>query len=60
MGIVRAKIEADKQAKRVAKGDTDSPLNRLPLEFCKGLPDSKSAILQAMTKTLKNNTIQHL
>ena len=60
MGIVRAKIEADKQAKRVAKGDTDSPLNRLPLEFCKGLPDSKFAILQAMTKTLKNNTIQHL
>ena len=52
--------EADRQAKRAAKGDADSPLNRLPLEFRKGLPDSKSAILQVMTKTLKSSTAQHL
>ena len=38
--------EADRQANRAEKGNTDSPLNRLPLEFCKGLTNSKATILQ--------------
>jgi ribonuclease HI len=32
--------EVDRQAKRAAKGDADTPLNRLPQEFCNKLPDS--------------------
>ena len=45
--------EADRQAKKAAKGDTDSPLHRLPAELRATLPDSKSAIQQVMTKMLK-------
>ena len=50
---VEGNEEADRQAKRAAKGDTDSPLHRLPAKLRTALPNSKSAIQQAMTKTLK-------
>ena len=50
---VEGNEEADRQAKKAAKGDADSPLHRLPAELRATLPDSKSAIQQVMTKTLK-------
>jgi hypothetical protein len=57
---VEGNEEADRQAKRAAKGNTDSPLHRLPNELRRGLPDSKSALQQAATKTLKNDATQIL
>ena len=43
------------RAGRAAKGDADSPANRLPPEFRNTLPDSKSAIKQTMLKALKHD-----
>jgi len=57
---VKGNEEADRQAKRAAKGDTDSPLHRLPTEFCGGLPSSKSAIKQEMTGRLKQDAVRVL
>jgi hypothetical protein len=45
--------EADRQAKKAAEGNTDSPTHRLPMVLRKRLPDSKSAIKQDLTKHLK-------
>jgi ribonuclease HI len=52
--------EADRQAKRAAKGDANSPRNRLPREFRDKLPDSRSAIQQAINKAIKSDTAHHL
>jgi ribonuclease HI len=57
---VEGNEEADRQAKRAAKGHANSPLNRLPVELRNGLPDSKSAIKQAMIRTLKEGAIRIL
>ena len=51
---VEGNEEADRQAKCAVEGDADSPLDRLPAELRNGLPDSKSAIKQAMLKALKD------
>jgi hypothetical protein len=45
--------EADRQAKKAAEGNTDSPTHRLPKVLRKGLPNSKSAIKQDLNKHLK-------
>jgi hypothetical protein len=52
--------EADRQAKCAVKGDADSPLNRLPIEFHNGLQDSKSAIKQEMMNKVKGDNAQFL
>ena len=52
--------EADRQAKCAVKGDADSPLNRHPIEFHNGLPDSKSAIKQEMMNKVKGDNGQFL
>ena len=57
---VEGNEEADRQAKRAAKGDADSPPNRLPPEFRNTLPNSKSAIKQTMLKTLKRDASEAL
>ena len=57
---VEGNKEADRQAKCAAKGDANSPLNRLPVKLCNRLPDSKSAIKQAMIETLKEGAIHVL
>jgi hypothetical protein len=44
--------EANRQAKKEAKGDANSPLHRLPKELRKMLQDNKSAIKQGLTKRL--------
>ena len=41
---VEGNEEADRQAKRAAKGDADSPLHRLPDKLHTSLPNSKSTI----------------
>jgi ribonuclease HI len=50
---VKGNEEADRQAKRAAKGDANSSRHRLPIELHSALPHSKSAIQQAMIKILK-------
>jgi len=57
---VEGNEEADRQAKRAAKGDANSSLNRLPVELRNGLPDSKSAIKQAIIKALKEDATRVL
>jgi hypothetical protein len=57
---VKGNEEADRQAKRAAKGDTNSLPNRLPIELRNGLPDSKSAIKQTTIKALKDGATQLL
>jgi ribonuclease HI len=52
--------EADRQAKQAAKGDTDTPLNRLPQEFRDRLPDSRSAIQQSINKATQKDAAHHL
>jgi ribonuclease HI len=52
--------EADRQAKRAAKGDADTPLNRLPREFRDRLPDSRSAIQQSINKDTQKDAVNHL
>jgi hypothetical protein len=50
---VEGNEEADRQAKRAAKHDANSPAHRLPIELRSPLPHSKSAIRQTMLKELK-------
>jgi hypothetical protein len=57
---VEGNEEADRQAKCAVKGNADSPLNRLPIEFRNGLPDSKSAIKQEMMNKVKGDNAQFL
>jgi hypothetical protein len=54
---VKGNEEANRQAEQAAKGNADSPLHRLPTEFCEGLPDSKSTIKQEMTGRLKQDAV---
>ena len=52
---VEGNEEADRQAKRAAKGDANSRVDRLPIELQQGIPDSKSAIKQSLSKSLKKD-----
>jgi hypothetical protein len=45
--------EADRQAKKAAEGNADSPIHKLPVALRKRLPHSKSAIKQDLVKRLK-------
>ena len=57
---IKGNEEADRQAKRAAKGDTNSSPNRLLCEFHDGLPNSRSAIQQATNKDTQKDTAHHL
>jgi hypothetical protein len=57
---VEGNEEADRQAKRAAKGDANSPSHRLPPELRSPLPHSKSAIQQVMLKDLKAQATNYL
>ncbi len=50
---IKGNEEADRQAKKAAEGNTDSPTHRLPKVLRRRLPDSKSAIKQNLSKHLK-------